>query len=242
MNPRSELLIGERGVQRLQAARVTILGLGGVGSFALEALARSGVGHLRIYDMDHLEQSNLNRQLLALHSTLGEPKAEVARRRVLDINPQCTVEAQQLFYREGELPTMESTDLVLDCIDSFMPKLRLILELQRRHACFASSLGAGGRMDPTRVRLTTLDHTQGDPLAARLRKFLRRHGAPLDFAVAFSDERPVAPAPAAVDTCAADPEQTGRVRPTQASMVFVPAAFGLALAHWATQQILEGTE
>lgn len=235
MHERSALLIGEIGVQTLAKASIAIIGLGGVGSFAAEALARSGVGTLYLLDADIVSTGNLNRQLVALHSTIGHLKAEVAQQRVRDISPTTTVHINTDFYTEGELFGGAAVDLVFDCIDSLNPKLRLLRRLLDAGQPFISSMGAGGKLDPQQVQIAKLSQTDICPLAARVRKFIRRTGHTLDFPVVYSREKPITPNTPLISQTA-----HGRDRVAQGSMIFVPATFGLSMASWGCRWLLSG--
>ena len=175
---RSELLLGEAALERLAVARVTVFGLGGVGSFAVEALARAGVGRLRLVDHDVVGPSNLNRQLFALRSTLGQPKAEVAAARVRDINPDCEVEPRQTFIHTDTLPELQTPrpDVMIDAIDSMTCKVALMRTAHEQGIPIITAMGAGGRTDSSLLRVGDLSETRLCPLAARVRKELRKVG------------------------------------------------------------------
>ncbi|MCK9315938.1 MAG: tRNA threonylcarbamoyladenosine dehydratase [Verrucomicrobia bacterium] len=172
-------MIGKMGLERLEKARVTVVGIGAVGSFAVEALARSGVGELHLVDFDFVEASNINRQLIALESTLGREKVEVARERVLDINPECRMETlilkvetasdtEPIFEREPEV--------ILDAIDILDGKATLITEALKRGVTLYSSMGAARRQDPTHVRAGRLGEVTGCPMARNLRRRFKELG------------------------------------------------------------------
>ncbi|ADU65393.1 UBA/THIF-type NAD/FAD binding protein [Desulfurispirillum indicum S5] len=232
---RSQILIGSDCQKRLQQSSMVVFGLGGVGSFVTEALARSGVGRLTIVDFDDVAESNINRQIYALRSTLGQPKAVVAQQRIGDINPDCEVRAVTAFHR-GDILSVDGVadaDVVLDCIDSFSPKLYLIRSLLEQQKTFLSSMGAAGKLDPAMVRLGTMAQTSICPMARRLRKFLRKNQCSLHFPVVYSVENPCYAMP-----LVAAPTGIGRERVQQGSMVFVPAVFGMHMASWACRQII----
>ena len=169
-------LYGESAMRRFAAARVCVVGLGGVGSWAVEALARSGVGELMLIDLDHVAESNVNRQLPALGSTLGKAKVQVLAERVGDINPACRVINVEAFVAEDNLQQLlgDAGDCVLDCIDSSRAKAALLAYCRRQRRFVVTAGGAGGRLDPTRVRVADLSRTEQDPLLARTRKRLRQ--------------------------------------------------------------------
>ena len=216
---RTALLLGQEGVDRLAAASVAVFGLGGVGSYAAEALARAGVGRLILVDGDVVEETNLNRQLVALHSTLGRSKAEVAAQRVLDIAPGCRAEAHAMFYlpEQGQ-GLIDGCDYVADCIDMVSAKLALAEECRDKGIPLISAMGCGNRLDPTRFRVTDIYETSGCPLCRVMRRELRRREIPA-LKVVYSD------APAR--TPAVSP---GEGRPSPGSLSFVPGAAGLILA------------
>jgi tRNA A37 threonylcarbamoyladenosine dehydratase len=188
---RTVQLIGEAGLQRLQSSFVVVAGLGAVGSFATEALARAGVGRLRLVDFDRVQLSNLNRQLFALESTLGRLKCEVARERVLDINPQCQVEALALkLDAETVAQALDGMpELVLDAIDSVSGKAALAQAARARGIPFIASMGAARRMDPAQVRAGWFSQVTTCPLARHLRQRLRQAGFAGDFWCVYSTER-----------------------------------------------------
>ena len=231
---RTRLLVGDEPVERLRNARVAVFGVGGVGGFCVEALARAGVGTLHLYDDDTVSESNLNRQIAALHSTLGQPKAEVMARRVKDINPDCKVMAIRMFYlpqNAGEVD-LAQYDYVVDCIDTVAAKLELVTRCITLQVKIISAMGSGNKLDPTAFQITDISKTQGCPLARVMRKELRKRGI-AHLKVVYSTELPRSPirpmeaeAPAATDT---RPGSNAR-RDTPGSISFVPAAAGLVLA------------
>lgn len=171
---RVERLVGAQGLSRLSEARVILFGVGGVGGWCAEALVRSGVGHITIVDPDLVDASNINRQLPATSSTVGQPKVEVLRSRLLDINPSCRVEALQQRYNAGETWGLEGYDVIIDAIDSLKDKAALILEASAAPGAFFSSMGAACKIDPTKVRVAEFFSVRGCPLGSALRKKLRQ--------------------------------------------------------------------
>lgn len=170
--------LGTDAIRRLQKSFVVIVGLGAVGGYALEGLVRSGVGRLRLVDFDEVRRSNLNRQLLALESTLGQSKVHLARARALDIHPDCHVDVFEGFAHQDTLDAIlaDAPDFVLDAIDSLNPKVHLIRGARDRGIPILSSMGAARRLDPTQIRCTDISATSHCPLARLVRKRLRRHG------------------------------------------------------------------
>ena len=187
---RTELLLGSDRIERLRNARVLVVGLGGVGAYAAEMIARAGVGTLTIADADAVSESNINRQLPALHSTVGEPKAEVMARRLLDINPELRLTVAQRYIRDEETETLldGGFDYVVDAIDTLSPKAGLIRSCLERGIPVVSSMGAGAKTDPTRARIEDIARSHHCPLAHMLRKRLHKTGIRTGFYVVFSDE------------------------------------------------------
>jgi len=174
---RTELLIKEEGLKKLNNANVLVVGLGGVGSFAAEFLARAGVGKMTIVDGDTVDITNVNRQLPALHSTVGKHKVEVVAERLLDINPKLNLTKINEFLnpeRMEEVLDADTFDFVLDCIDSVTPKLSLIIAAKRRRIKIVSSMGAGGKTDPSKVLVRDISKTEHCHLARQIRKRLRK--------------------------------------------------------------------
>ena len=231
---RTRLLIGDQPLERLAAAKVAVFGVGGVGGFCVEALARAGVGTLHLYDDDTVSESNLNRQIAALRSTLGRSKAEVMAERVRDINPSCQVKAIRMFYlpQNADQVDLAQYDYVVDCIDTVAAKLELVTRCSALHLRIISAMGSGNKLDPTAFTVTDLSKTEGCPLARVMRKELRKRGI-RHLKVVYSTELPRPPlhpmeaeAPTGTDT---RPGTTAR-RDTPGSISFVPAAAGLVVA------------
>lgn len=230
---RTHILVGDQGIARLRSARVLVAGVGGVGSFVAEALARAGVGELTLADHDRVAGSNLNRQVVALGSTLGRPKAEVMAERVRDINPDCQVTLIQRFLGPDDIPGLvaDGFDQVVDAIDSLSSKVELIAAAVGQGVPILSSMGAGGRLDPTRLQVGDLMDTRVCPLARVVRSRLRRRGIGRGVTVVWSDEPPRPPLP---------PEALGRGRPraVNGTVSYLPALFGLTLAGLLVQRLL----
>ena len=231
---RTRLLVGDEPLERLKNAKVAIFGVGGVGGYAVEALARSGVGTLHLYDDDTVSESNLNRQLAALHSTIGQPKAEVMARRGRDINPTCQVEAIRLFYlpQNADQVDLSPYNYVVDCIDTVAAKLELVTRCNALQIKIISAMGTGNKFDPSALVVTDISKTQGCPLARTVRKELRKRGIH-HLKVVYSTELPASP----LRSADYEPPQTTETRPgstarrdTPGSTPFVPAAAGLLLA------------
>ncbi|AQX04481.1 thiamine biosynthesis protein ThiF [Elizabethkingia meningoseptica] len=188
---RTELLIKEAGIERLKKSNILIVGMGGVGSFAAEFIARSGVGNLTIVDGDTVDVTNINRQLPALHSTIGLDKVELMARRILDINPELNLTRINEFLnpeRMEEIIQAGNFDYVLDCIDSVSPKLALIKAAKRHKVKIISCMGAGGKMDPSKVMVRDISKTRNCYLAKQVRKRLKKEGINKGFRCVFSTE------------------------------------------------------
>jgi len=230
---RTRILVDEDGLAALRGARVFLAGLGGVGSYAAEALARAGVGHLTLVDHDCVAASNLNRQLPALHSTLERKKLEVMAERVRDINPACHLTLVDDFLAPANVAAhlAGGHDLVLDAIDSLSSKTALIETAYRAGLRVISSMGAGGRLDPTRIRVTDLQATRVCPLARAVRTQLRRRGVGRGVTAVWSDETPLPPLP---------PQEVSRGRPraVNGTVSYIPALFGFTLAGVAIRRLL----
>lgn len=189
---RAVLLFKEEGINKLKNANILVVGLGGVGSFAAEFLARAGVGKMTIVDGDVVDITNINRQLQALHSTVGLPKVKLMADRIKDINPEIQLTTIQEFLspeRANEIVTSEF-DYVLDCIDSVTPKLNLILAAKRKGIKVISNMGAGGKYEAAKVKVTDIKKTDYCPLAKVIRKRLKKEGISSGIKVVYSFERP----------------------------------------------------
>ena len=188
---RTELLVKEEGIERLQSANILIVGLGGVGSFAAEFLVRSGIGNLTIADGDTVDITNINRQLPALNSTIGKNKTDIVAERILDINPKINLKKINEFLepeRMEEILTQEKFDYVLDCIDSLSPKLALIITCKRKKIKLVSAMGAGGKTDPSKVIVRDISKTNNCFLAKQIRKKLKKEQIHKGFRCVFSTE------------------------------------------------------
>lgn len=221
---RSELLLGSENMERLRSARVAVFGVGGVGGYVAEALARGGVGTLDLIDNDVVCLSNLNRQIIALHSTIGQYKVDVARARILDINPEAVVHTYRIFYLPETADQFDFTqyDYVVDAIDTVSGKLMLIEQAKRAGVPVISSMGAGNKLDPTAFRVADISETSVCPLAKVMRRELKKRGI-ADVKVVYSEEKPLVPESA--ESPAAAPR-----RQTPGSVSFVPSVVGLIIA------------
>ena len=230
---RTHILIGDEGIERLQSAHVFVAGIGGVGSFTAEALARMGVGQLTLVDHDVVSASNMNRQLVALQSTIDDPKAEVMTNRIKDINPECQVNIIAEFLTPDNIPDIlnQDFDVVIDAIDSMSSKTALIETAWRNNKATFASMGAGGKLDPTQIRTGDLMDTSMCKLAKQLRGHLRRRGVGRGIQTVYSLESPLPPLP---------PEAVGRGRPraVNGTVSYMPSIFGLTLAGMVINHII----
>ena len=222
---RTAMLLGESAMKKLRDAHVAVFGVGGVGGHLCEALARAGVGAIDLFDNDEVSLSNINRQIVALHSTLGRAKVDVMRDRILDINPDCRVRAYRTFYlpENADRYPLEDYTYVADAIDTVSAKIELAVRAARAGVPLISAMGAGNRTDPTRFAVTDLFKTEGCPLARVMRRELRARGIHR-LKVVFSSE-PTAPVPDDAPDVPCDPYK----RPP-ASLPFVPSVAGLIMA------------
>jgi len=189
---RAELLFKKEGLEKLKQSHVMVVGLGGVGSFAAEFIARAGVGTMTIVDGDVVDITNVNRQMPALHSTVGQPKVKIVGDRLMDINPELNLIRIEEFLspeRAYELVTNEY-DYVLDCIDSVTPKLNLIMSAKRKKVKIISNMGAGGKYEAAKVRVNDISKTEYCPLAKTVRKRLKKEGISKGVKVVYSIEKP----------------------------------------------------
>jgi tRNA A37 threonylcarbamoyladenosine dehydratase len=238
---RIRLLIGDERVERLKNSRVTVVGLGAVGSYATEALARAGVGHLRLVDFDNVSATNINRQLYALGSTIGQPKAAVAAARIRDINSACVVEPMQIFAAAETFNALfdNKPDLVIDAIDSLNPKVQLISYLHKNRIPFISAMGAASRVDASCIRYGDLFGATHCPLARLVRKRLRRNGILTGVACVYSDE-PLQKTVMAPLDAAEQAIERGRKRRPIGSLSTMTGMFGLRVAHHALEHLCGG--
>ncbi len=232
---RTHILLGDEGVAKLKRKHVFIAGLGGVGSYCAEAMARAGIGRLTLLDHDKVAVSNINRQLPALLSTIGQSKAELMRARIADINPECEVTLLYDFLTIDNVNELVpgDVDYVMDCIDSLSCKVALVVESHKRGLKVASSMGAGNRLDPSHIKVADISKTDMCPLAKQMRLKLRKHhGIYKGILTVFSDEHPSAPLP---------PEPTGRGRPraVNGTISYMPPLFGFMLAGAVIKRLLE---
>ena len=213
---RTALLLGEEKLEKLAGSRVAVFGVGGVGGYVVEALARGGIGALDLIDNDVICLSNLNRQIIALHSTIGMAKVDAAAQRIADINPECIVRRHKCFYLPQNRAEFDfaSYDYVVDAIDTVTAKIDLILAAKEAGVPVISAMGCGNKLDPTRFEVADLSETTMDPLARVMRRELKKRGV-LHVKVVYSKEPAIRP------------REEGR---TPGSVSFVPSAAGLVIA------------
>ena len=230
---RTRLLLGDEKIERLRDARVLVVGLGGVGAYAAEMLCRAGVGHLTLVDADTVQPTNLNRQLPALHSTLGRSKAEVLAERFRDINPEVELNVLPVFLKDEQIPELLDTnrfDFVVDAIDTLAPKCHLIAEALRRRLKIVSSMGAGAKSDITQIRFADIWDTYHCGLSKAVRKRLQKMGIRHKLPVVFSTEQ-------------ADPhavlltEDETNKKSTCGTVSYMPAVFGCYLAEYVIKRL-----
>lgn len=246
---RTELLIGNTGLEKLHKSTVMIFGIGGVGSFTAEALARAAVGHLILVDYDDICLTNINRQLHALHSTVGEAKGEVMKRRILEINPEAKVEVIKEFYSEADAERMlgRKPDYVIDAIDTVSSKVSLAKECLLRKIPLISSMGTGNRLTAENYRVTDISKTSGDPLAKAVRKLLRKEGITKGLKVVSTTDLPLTPLSSEDDCrnnciCPSGDAHCAVKRQIPGSISFVPPVVGLLIAGEVVRDLLQGCE
>lgn len=215
---RIRLLLGDIAVKKLQTKTVMVVGCGAVGSFAIEALSRSGIGNIILVDFDVVEQSNINRQIFALHSTIGRPKVGVAAVRIADISPDINVQTFNMFWDETSNPDV-APDFVIDAIDSVQSKIALYRWCVAHNIPFIASMGAAQKTDITQIKIDKLSKTTVCPLASRIRKLVRNENLP-DFPVVYSTQSPIK-------------NDTG----TLGSIITVTGDFGLRLANFVITEL-----
>lgn len=238
---RTGILLGLNGIKKLWNQHVLVAGLGGVGGACAEALCRAGVGKMTIIDHDDISDTNINRQIIALNSNIGQPKVYEWAKRLQDISPTMELIVERKFIKVDEVDLISqdnSVDYVLDCIDSIACKSALVASCLANDKKIISAMGAGGRLDPTKVKVVSLNQTSGDGLAREMRKSLRRLGAPLNYPVVFSSEDSIKALPhepvEGNDVCA-----SGRARAVNGSISYMPNIFGLVMAGYVVQQIVK---
>ncbi len=240
---RTEILIGEDNIKKLKNSSVIIFGVGGVGSFCVEAIARCGIGNIHIVDDDTISITNINRQLIATHSTIGKDKIEVVKQRILDINPDANVSASKVFYTKDTLSSIDLSkyDYIIDAIDTISSKILLVEEATRQNIPIISSMGTGNKLDPTKFVVTDIYKTFMCPLAKVMRYELKKRGIK-KLKVVYSTEKPIKPAPIKLDLnskSSSEFRDTNKRRETPGSISFVPSVAGLIMASQVVNDILK---
>ncbi|WP_078413874.1 tRNA threonylcarbamoyladenosine dehydratase [Priestia abyssalis] len=238
---RNELAIGKEGLEKLKGSTVAVLGIGGVGSFSVEALARSGVGRLVLVDKDDVDITNVNRQIHALLSTVGRQKVELMKERVADINPECEVIALKMFYTEETYEQFFSynPDFVVDASDTISYKIHLMKECLKRDIPIISSMGAANKMDPTRFRVADISKTHTDPIAKVVRTRLRKEGIRKGIPVVFSDESPIIIREEVRKVVGNDQAEIRKAKMPPSSNAFVPSVAGLIMGGYVITELLK---
>ena len=235
---RTELLLGKEAMEKLQNSRVAVFGIGGVGGYTVEALARSGIGKLDLIDDDKVCLTNINRQIIATHSTIGKYKVEVAEERIKDINPDCEVTTYRKFYTPETSAEFDFSqyDYVVDAIDTVSGKIELVMQAQKSHTPIICSMGAGNKMNPTAFEVTDIYKTSVCPLARVMRYELKKRGVK-KLKVVYSKEKPLVPiedtAISCREHCICHPgtaRNSTQRRAIPGSNAFVPSVVGLIIA------------
>ncbi|KPV42093.1 tRNA threonylcarbamoyladenosine dehydratase [Alicyclobacillus ferrooxydans] len=242
---RTELVFGAEGIEKLKGLSVAVLGAGGVGSFAMEALARVGIGRLILIDKDVVDVTNINRQIPALTTTVGRSKVEVMKERIAEINPACEVVALQTFFLEDNMDVLfsQNPDYVVDAIDTISAKILLVKECVERGIPIVSSMGAANKLDPTRFRVVDIADTRVDPIAKVMRRELKKFGIYSGVKTVCSFEKPreareeVRKAIVSPETEANSPVRKAKMPP--ASVAYVPSVAGLILASVVIHDLLD---
>ncbi|WP_100406596.1 tRNA threonylcarbamoyladenosine dehydratase [Bacillus solitudinis] len=244
---RNELAIGREGLNLLKNSTVAVLGIGGVGSFSAEALARSGVGRLVLVDKDDVDITNVNRQIHALLSTVGRQKVELMKERIADINPECEVIALKMFYTDETYEQFFSynLDYVIDASDTISYKIHLMKQCLERKMPIISSMGAANKMDPTRLKIADISKTSYDPMAKVIRTRLRKEGIHKGIEVVFSEEQPIQIREDIRRDIVPEAAEEGKIRKAKmppSSNAFVPSVAGLIMAGHVITNLLKNIE
>lgn len=230
MNTRTELLIGKEKLNKLKNANVIVFGVGGVGGFAVEGLVRSGIGNITVVDNDKVDESNINRQIIATYETVGEDKVDAIRRRILAVNPEINVNTVKCFYlpENAEIIDFKKYDYVIDAVDTVSAKLEIIVRAKENNIPVISCMGTGGKIEPTELKVADIKDTKVCPLARVMRRELKKKGIE-ELKVVFSLEQAVKNGEA---------EKTnGKIPPP--SMIFVPATAGIIIANEVVKDLIK---
>lgn len=237
---RTELLLGNKNMEKLKTAHIAVFGIGGVGGYVAEALARSGIGRLDLIDNDIISESNINRQIIALHSTIGRHKTEVMKERIKDINPECEVTEYRCFFLPENQADLDFAkyNYIVDAVDTVTAKIELVLAAQRAKSPVISSMGTGNKLDPSRFRVADIYQTSVCPLAKVMRKELKKKGVE-KLKTVFSDEEPkkYAESGLCINLMSDNSEKTLK-RSIPGSLAYVPSVAGLMMASEVIKDIL----
>lgn len=226
---RTELLIGKENIEKLNNSKVAIFGIGGVGSFVVEGLVRAGIGNFILVDNDEIDLTNLNRQIIATRKTIGRPKVEVAKERILEINPNAKIEIHQKFFMPEVEGILDNTiNYIVDCVDTVTAKIELVLRAKKLNIPIISSMGTGNKLDPTKFEITDIYKTSVCPLAKVMRKELKTRGID-KLKVIYSKEEPIKKL--------INKEETNQKR-MSGSISFVPSVAGLIIAGEVVKDII----
>lgn len=242
---RTELLIGKQGIEKLKKSKIAIFGLGGVGSYVVEGLARAGIENFILVDNDIVELTNLNRQIIATHKTLGKPKVEIAKTRILEINPKAKIETHQEFFNlESKKILGKTITYIVDAIDTITSKIELIVRANKLNIPIISSMGTGNKLDPTKFEVTDIYKTSICPLAKVIRKELKARGIP-KLKVVYSKEEPIKQnktiekeEKSEIDAL----EKCTTKKQTPGSISFVPSVAGLIIAGEVIKDIIKNNQ
>ena len=240
---RTEQLLGDEALKKIKQAKVAVFGLGAVGSFTVEALARTGVGSFSLIDFDKIDPTNINRQIYALHSTIGKKKATIAKKRIKDINPDCIVEIHDSFVNAKSLETLLSNDIdvVIDAIDGLNSKINLICKAKEKGLKIVSSMGAAGKTDASMIEISDIFKTSVCPLARFVRLRLRRRGISKNIKCVYSKQEPknsIKKTLSELESESSPGEDHGRKRPPLGSVPYITGIFGLMIANIVIDEIL----
>lgn len=234
---RTQMLLGKEAMDKIYKSKVAIFGVGGVGSYVVEALARTGVGNFLIVDNDIISSSNINRQIIATIDTIGLPKTDIAKKRILSINPNANVETKQIFFLPENSDTIDLTncDYIVDAIDTVTAKIQLALIANQKNIKIISSLGTGNKLDPTKFEVDDIYNTSICPLAKVMRKELKKRGIK-QLKVVYSKETPISPKQ---EFCILENSLNNIKRATPGSIAFIPSIAGLIIASEVIKELIK---
>ena len=240
---RTKILLGDEAFDKLQKAHVAVFGLGGVGSHAAESLARSGVGELTIVDFDRINPTNINRQIIALNSTIGIPKSQAMAERIKLINPDCKVHVLDTFFEASNSNEIITNDFdaVVDAIDTFNSKIKLLVECKHKKIPIFSAMGAAGKTDPSLIKVGDISNTTVCPLAKKVRKTLRQMNIHKGIPVVYSLEDPKPPLSYTMFSKEEAELNPGLERMIMGSISYIPAIFGFTIAGMVVQKLIKDT-